>query len=201
MNFTQLPEGETDKNHFFLTMTTYISLLRGINVGGHRKMSMSGLRSLYKSLGFSSVQTYIQSGNIVFSSPETEADRMTNAITNGIAREFGLEVPVIIRSAQAWKQVIANNPFVSLPIENLHVLFLSAHPSDEGPSCTQADEEKSGGKWQVAGKEIYLYCPRGFSQFKFPPALTEKGLGVNITARNWSTVMKLNELAEMAAEK
>ncbi len=176
-------------------MTTYISLLRGINVGGHRKINMPDLRKLYVSHGFTAVQTYIQSGNVIFRYMETKAGNLSGIISNAIHQAFNLDVAVVVRSAAEWKLVIERMPYPALSAETIHVIFLSTKPSGIVPACTPEDEKRSAGKWYVLSKEIYLHCPQGFSKFKFPSAFTEKNLGVYTTTRNWETVLKLYEIA------
>ena len=176
-------------------MTTCISLLRGINVGGHRKITMPDLRELYVSVGFTAVQTYIQSGNAIFRYMETEAGNLSGIISNAIHQAFNLDVAVVVRSAAEWKLVIERMPYPHLSAETIHVIFLSTKPSGIVPVCTPEDEKRSAGKWYALSKEIYLHCPQGFSKFKFPSAFTEKNLGVYTTTRNWETVLKLYEIA------
>ena len=115
-------------------MTKYISILRGINVGGKRKILMADLRELYQSLGFENIITYIQSGNVIFDSKKKNAgSAFTKKIKAAIFEKYGFDVPVIIRSVEEIKNIIESNPYLKkegVQIENLCVTFLSDVPAE-----------------------------------------------------------------------
>ena len=176
---------------------TYISLLRGINVSGNKKILMAELKSIYETMGFENVLSYIQSGNVIFSSIENDELKLCDMISDKIQEAFGYDVKVIIRSKNAWEKVIGNNPFIqSSEIESskLYVTFLSQEPleinRDELDKIKQSTE-----KFMVLGKEIYFYCPDGYGRTKLSNNLLERKLKVTATTRNWNTVKKLFELA------
>ncbi len=166
-----------------------IALLRGINVGGHRKVAMSALNTAFEGLGLSEVQTYIQSGNVVFTGAAQRPD-----LEAAIERTFGFAVPISLRSAAEWSEIIARNPYPTQAEQGggkLHVFFLDDEPSPANLAALRA--VKSGeDEWSCAGRELYLWTPGGLHQTKLS---VERKLKVGATARNWRTVLKLGELA------
>ena len=177
-------------------MTIYIALLRGINVGGNRIIKMADLKQLLEtSLGLSKVKTYIQSGNVLFESNE-EADELSQRIEQQINTKFGFQVPVILRTAKEWDQIIDNCPYPEetlLEGESVHLTLLSEIPSQEALDRLtkyQSDLEQ----YHIQGKEIYLFFRLNFRDSKLPIQLQK--LGVSATIRNWKTTMKLATLAK-----
>jgi uncharacterized protein (DUF1697 family) len=180
-------------------VTTYIALLRGINVGGNRKIHMADLRELFAAAGCENVASYIQSGNLVFTHSSTASDRLAVELQERIEVGTGFEVPVILRTAEAWSGVVAANPYPDAEPMALHVAFLSKTPAPEAVKSFDparfAPEE-----FTVVGREVYLHLPDGMGRAKLPPALPLiRGTG---TARNWRTVLKLAELsADLAGRR
>lgn len=176
-------------------MNTYISLLRGINVVGHKLIPMSDLKKLYESLGFKKVQTYIQSGNVLFQSSEADSLKLIQKIQTKIKKAYGFDVIVFIRMSRDLRRIIAHNPFIKQERDRVAVLFLSNKPSDipmeELQKAKQGSEE-----FQIIGKEIFLSCPNGFGKTKLSINLFERKLKLSATARNLNTVNKLLEIAE-----
>jgi uncharacterized protein (DUF1697 family) len=178
-------------------MHTYISMLRGINVSGQKKIRMEDLRALYESLGLSAVQSYIQSGNVIFDSRKSDQRGLARSIADAIREDYGFDVPVVMRTAGEIQKVINNNPFTKNGNKDsgkLHVTFLSDIPTVSAVNKLEppiaGSEELS-----VIGREIYLYCPDGYGRTKLTNAFFEKKLSMAATTRNWKTV---NTLAEMA---
>lgn len=173
-------------------MSTYIILLRGINVSGKNKLPMAELRELLNDLEFKNVQTYIQSGNIILSSNK-DKNEISELIKNGIKTQFGYDVPVIIRTIEEWKTVIKNNPF---PIDNPKILgfvFL-----DQTPKTTTLDVKgMKDDKYEISNDMVYIHCPSGFGKTKLTNNLFEQKLKITATTRNFKTVMKLLELAQV----
>ena len=176
-------------------MATYVALLRAINLGSRNKVSMAALRELFAALGAEDVRTYVQSGNVVFDSSRS-ATRLSKAIGDRIARDLGLQVEVLVRTAKQLKAVVDGNPFAGRGVDaaTLHVTFLSEAPTAArvrglDPDGFAPDE------FRVVGKEVYLRCPNGYGRSKLTNAYFEKQLGVAATTRNWRTVGKLAELA------
>jgi uncharacterized protein (DUF1697 family) len=178
-------------------MNTYISILRGINVSGQKLIKMDALKKVYENLGFRNVTTYVQSGNVIFSTIVTEPEKLEKMIYSRIEKDFGFEVPVIVLTAEKLKQVVDNNPFVIDPAKDpvfLHVTFLSSKP---GKFDSNAIEEKKqdGEEISFADDVVYLYCPNGYGRTKLNNNFLESKLKVTATTRNWKTA---NELLKMA---
>ena len=179
-------------------MPVVVSLLRGVNIGGHNKIKMDALRALYESLELRDPQTYIQSGNVIFRTEELNLVPLAARIKNEIERSFGFRPEVILRTASELKDVIARNPFASQPgvdPNKLVVIFLSGVPDAEARKAVlgiKVDPEEL----RIAARELYVYFPNGQARTKFPVALLEKTLRTPCTGRNWNTVTKLLEIAE-----
>jgi uncharacterized protein (DUF1697 family) len=178
-------------------MNRYISILRGINVGGNRKILMEDLKSLFGKLGFSNVQTYIQSGNVIFESYSkvSNAD-MEQKIQQAISETFGFEVPVIVRSAEEMAESIANNAFwkeKDVDIDRLHLTFLKDLPVPERLEKIRALTFPPD-KFEIIGKDAFIFCSAGYSDSKLTNQFFEIKLGVQATTRNWKTVLKLHEM-------
>lgn len=176
-------------------MPTYISLLRGINVGGHKKIRMAELRALYESLGFANVTTYVQSGNVVFDADSADADALASRIEAAIAEHFDFDVTVLLRTADDLRRILDNNPFPDAEAKYLHVLFLAAAPEPGAVSALDVPAT-NGEDWRLAGWEIYLHYPNGSGRSKMTGAFFERKLGLAGSARNWNSVNALYELAE-----
>ena len=178
-------------------MNTYISMLRGINVSGQKRILMADLKTLYESLGLTRVRTYVQSGNVLFDSPLADPAEAIAQIETAIQRTFGFEVPVLVRTAADLGRVIAINPFLPLHCNDtahLYVHFLSAEPEPERVARLVIPANETG-QVAVIGKEIFLFLPDGAGRTKLTNAFLESKLNVIGTARNWNTVNALLELA------
>ena len=175
---------------------TYIALLRGINVSGHKKIKMPDLKAMFEALGFTNVRTYIQSGNVVFES--NSAKDLESKISAKIQAQFGFEVSVICRTAKEMEQVIARNPYAgmeSFETEKLYVTFLQETPSKEKLEALKAFTFEPE-MYTVSGKEIYVYCFNGYGNTKLENSFFEKKLKVAASTRNWRTVNKLIEMSQ-----
>ncbi|MDO8212938.1 DUF1697 domain-containing protein [Conexibacter sp. CPCC 206217] len=177
-----------------------IALLRGINVGGNKKVPMADLRALMERLGFSDVKTYVQSGNVVFSGPRRAARTIAREIEAGIVEQFGFEVLITIRTRDELAAVVAANPLgeVATVDKRHHVVFLSAAPD---PAVVAEIDEVAHEpeRFELIGRELYVWTPEGITDSPLFKALSEKRLGVRATARNWRTVAKLLEMADADA--
>jgi uncharacterized protein (DUF1697 family) len=177
-----------------MTAQRQVALLKGINVGGHRPVSMAELRELLKGLGYQRVETYLQSGNVVLESDATP-DRVAREMEEAIRKRFGMDVPVIVRTGEELAAVVARNPLgnVASDPKRYQVTFLSAEPAPERVrQVTAADLAPE----QVLfdGREVYSWHPDGIHRSPLARLLTEQRLGVGATARNWATVTSLLEL-------
>ncbi len=177
--------------------STYIALLRGINVGGHKIVKMDALREAFAAMGFGDVATYVQSGNVVFKAPAKISENVAAKIEEMLLRRFDMSVPVIVRTAQEMQAVLGNNPFLKekgIATDKLHVTFLSQAPQKAAIKSLDAIEVGQD-RFQCCGQEIYLHCPNGFGGTKLSINAFEKLLAVGATTRNWNTVNKLWEMA------
>ena len=173
-----------------------MAMLRGINVSGHKTIKMEDLRALCENLGFRNIETYVQSGNVVFQSSVTNPTILSKRIGKRILQSFGFEVPVIVRDSKQMLNVTANNPFLkekNVDPSKLHVTFLS--------EVTQNDSAKELEKLSIGPDrfypsplEIYLYCPEGYGRTKLSNNAIEKALSVTTTTRNWKTTNTLFEM-------
>jgi uncharacterized protein (DUF1697 family) len=175
-------------------MSVYISMLRGVNVSGQKKVSMDALRNCYESMGFREVRTYIQSGNVVFEHRNSEASDLTRKIERQIKDNFGFDVVVIIRTKEEIQAVIENNPFGALDATKVHVTFLSLPPASIPTTEIDAARGK-GERLSISGNEVYLFCPNGYGKTKLSNSFFERKLEVSATTRNWRTVNALFALA------
>lgn len=179
-------------------MGKYVAILRGINVGGRRKLPMSELKALFQELGFSEVKTYIQSGNVIFNAEGTKEAEISKAVENAIFERYAYEVPVICRTAEALQQSINKNPFFEdavAEIERLHLTFLK-----ESPEKQQLEKLKEQNfypdEFVVKDKDVFIYCSGRYSDSSLSNSFFESKLKVPATTRNWKTVLTLSELVE-----
>ncbi len=182
-------------------METYISILRGVNVGGQAQIKMDALRKSYEKLQLNNVTTYIQSGNVIFDAVENDPRTIENKISSQIEADFGVQVPVIVLTSESLKKIIEENPFVKDPGKDmafLHVTFLAEIPK---PYDRESIEDKKQGDEEIrfSEKAIYLYCPHGYGRTKLNNNFLEKKLKVGATTRNWKTTLELARLATRQA--
>ncbi len=184
-------------------MQTYISILRGINVSGSKIIKMDALRNLFEELKFKNVQTYIQSGNIIFQDKKTNCGTLEKKIAKRILDDFGFDVPVMVKESDELKVVLKNNHFVNdrkEDITKLHVTFLSGEPTKENIEKIKSGNYASD-EYVFSGKAIYLFCPNGYGNTKLNNNFFESKLKLVATTRNWKTVNELVNLAENISKK
>ncbi|MFC5803398.1 DUF1697 domain-containing protein [Streptomyces formicae] len=175
----------------------YALLLRGINVGGHRKVPMAELRALLTELGHGGVRTYLQSGNAVFTSAERDEDALASGIGRAIEQHFGFTVDCIVRGGPYLRGVMDDCPFPAAELEGrqLHVTYLSEPiaPARLAPVDAAAFLPE---EFRLGERVLYLYAPDGLGRSKLAEALARPSLfkGIVATTRNWNTVAKLAEL-------
>ena len=176
----------------------YISILRGINVSGQKKIKMADLKSLYESKGFENVATYIQSGNVVFESTNENRKDIKSELENAIEEQYGFCIPVDIRTDEEIKTVFSGCPFdESVQEENgtkILVTFLSSIPEEIHVSSLMA-HVKPPERLILVGNVAYLHCPNGYGKSKLSNTFLESKLSVGATTRNWKTVRKLYEMS------
>ena len=178
-------------------MNTYISLLRGINVSGQKKIRMADLRNQYVSLGLINVKSYLQSGNVVFDSEEKDIDKLRDSIEAQIESIYGFSVPVLIRTSEEFQHVIENHPFAKEEAIRVLVTFLYETPEKSKLDELRQHEDKVD-QFEIGEQEIFLFCPGGYGRTKLSNNFFERKLGIIATTRNWKSV---NALYEMASER
>jgi uncharacterized protein (DUF1697 family) len=176
-------------------MTTYISILRGINVNGQNLIKMDALRALYSSLGLEQVQSYIQSGNVLFQCAGATPQQLSERISAAIRLQWNMEVPVLVFSREYLHQAVAENPFVGNadPV-HLHLTFLAQMPDEELLSSLDA-QAYAPDRFIVLGQIVYLHCPNGYGKTKLSNQFWERKLRVQATTRNWKSCQELLRLS------
>jgi uncharacterized protein (DUF1697 family) len=180
-------------------MPVYVALLRGINLGGHKKIKMDELRAALAAIGFDEVKTYIQSGNVVFKAAKISDKVLSKKIEATILSNFGHSVSAIIRTAEEIEQVIGNNPFLKQPDidqTKLHVMFLREPPAQSALQQLQTLVLKPD-QFRFLGKELYFYLPNGVAESVVMKKPIDRVLGIPTTMRNWRTV---NTIQQMCAD-
>jgi uncharacterized protein (DUF1697 family) len=181
-----------------MPVKTFIALLRGINVGGHNRILMPELRELAAALGWADVQSYLQSGNLVFragSSPQQLAVELERAIDT----RFGLPVPVVIREATEWTGYVAGNPFTGATASEpgLVMLAVSKDPPTEGAAAELQTRATQGERVRQVGDAVWIHYAGGAGRSRLSPGLLDRVVGSAVTTRNWRTVSALATMAVM----
>jgi len=179
-------------------MPTYIAMLRGINVSGHKLVKMEALRASVESLGFADVKTYLQSGNVVFKTANISENGLVEKIAKKILDDFGYSVEVLVRTPAELGEVLKRSPFVKqagIEAAGLYVTFL-AQPAPKGAEKVLKKLAEASEQICVEGREVYLFCPDGYGNTKVSNAAIEKKLAVPATTRNWRSVNALSEMAQ-----
>ena len=174
-------------------MPTLISLLRGINVSGQRKIRMADLTDAYEALDLTNVNTYVQSGNVVFHGKIRSTSKMAALLTQQIESRFGYDVTVMVRTPSDFKRIIKSNPFsvqAGSDPARVHVTFLASRPSAAMVKRLE-DADTRGDEFSVGRQEIFLHCPNGYGKTKLNNAFFERKLEIPATTRNWKTVIAL----------
>ncbi|SHG22125.1 Uncharacterized conserved protein, DUF1697 family [Salegentibacter echinorum] len=174
-------------------MNNKIAILRGINVGGKRKILMADLKQMFQDLGFTDIKTYIQSGNVIFKA-NAENKELENKIESAIKDKFGFDVPVIVRTSKELIESIGRNPFYkpNADIKNLHLTFLKKEPGKENKQFTETYNYEPD-KFIIDEKDVFVFCEGKYHQSKLTNNFFEKKLKVGATTRNWKTILKLVE--------
>jgi uncharacterized protein (DUF1697 family) len=191
-------------------MATHVALLRGINVGGRNKVPMADLREVVAALGHTGVTTYIQSGNVLFSTADTDTAKLAAALESAIEDRFGLWSSVVVLSRDELAGVLAACPYQDEPNPRLvHVVFLNAEPHPDLLGRIEAAASAAAAKGsrdavQAAGRALYVHTPDGFGKSELAqdlfrivtPPSKQKKQALAATARNWATATKLLSLCE-----
>ncbi|MDQ2811249.1 MAG: DUF1697 domain-containing protein [Actinomycetota bacterium] len=191
-------------------MATHVALLRGINVGGRNKVPMAELREVVTSLGYTGVTTYIQTGNVLFSTTSISPAELASALESAIAGAFGIRAPVVVVTRDELAGVLKDNPYPDEPNPRLvHVVFLSAGPPkdrlDRIAAAESAAAAKGGRDTVIAtGRALFLHTPDGYGNSELAQAVfriisapgKQKTENLVATARNWATATKLLSLSD-----
>jgi uncharacterized protein (DUF1697 family) len=169
-------------------VTRYAAMLRGINLGARNRVAMPALRELFEAMKFTDVETYVQSGNVVFTATSKP---QAAAIAKRIAKDLDVTSPVLIRSATELAKIVKGNPFTG-DVGAFHVTLLEDKPKAANVNAIDA-ERYAPDEFKVVGKDVYLRCPKGYGISKLSNALFEKKLGTVATTRNWRTITALRD--------
>ena len=180
-------------------MTTYVALLRGVNVGG-KTVGMAPLRAGLEALGYGDVRTYLQSGNVIFSADKTDPEELAAAIRDRFSTDFAFGVGVLVLTAAELLEVAARNPFLAdgaagVDERSLHATFLFQRP-DEGEFARLDLPAVEGERAVLVGRVAYLHLPYGYGRTKLSNAYFERKLRSAATTRNWRTVLALTDMVE-----
>lgn len=172
-------------------MKTFLSILRGINVSGQKKIPMSELKKMYEELHFENITTYIQSGNVIFKNKNSKD--LSEKIEQKIFEKYNFNVPVIIRTPEEMQSIIEGNQFLkqkNIDLTKLHVVYLADNPKQENIDKLKIYNFEPD-KFYISSKEVYLYCPNGYGNTKLTNNFFENKLKVTATTRNWKTTNEL----------
>lgn len=178
-------------------MPVAVSILRGVNLGGHKVVKMEELRRLYESLGYRNVESYIQSGNVVFELKANEVKGAARRIERAIEKKFGFSAAVVLRTAAELRQTLAASPFAgreNIEPAKLLICFL-ASAAAEGCAAKLAALKVEGEEIHHVGRELFVYFPQGQGKSKLRIDMLDKAAGCLCTGRNLNTVQKLLEMA------
>ncbi|WP_425616146.1 DUF1697 domain-containing protein [Anatilimnocola sp. NA78] len=177
-------------------MGVFVALYRGINVGGKHSIKMESLRALHERLGHRDVQSYIQSGNVVFSASGTVA-AITKKLAAEFASEFSFAAKIVVVESTRWLEIVKNNPYSKFAVANPKLVHLGVCEGEPSAAGLQALLTKTGGTetFTIGKGIVYLHAPDGFGTSKFAAGM-EKASGVPMTVRNWRTVEALQEMIQ-----
>jgi uncharacterized protein (DUF1697 family) len=172
----------------------YVALLRGINVGGHNKIKMDELREMFSTLGFENVQSYINSGNIIFDSGKSKNKTLVTKIEKAIEKTFSLSIKVVVRESAEINDLVAQNPFDDKmsPDNNLFVAFLSDELSSDKQELLLSNNNESE-EFAIVNQDVFCLSQKGFRDGLLGKKYIDNKLKTSATVRNWRTVNKLLE--------
>lgn len=184
-------------------MSTCIALLRGINVGGHRKVAMAELRAMLTGLGFTNGRWLLQSGNVVFETTNRQTAAIEELLQREAATRLELKTEFFVRTADEWTSIIAGNPFTEAAERDPAHMAVMFFKTALRPADVKALQAAIRGRESVhaSGRDAYIVYPDGIGTSKLTNAVIEKAFGTRGTARNWNTVVKLAALAEKKSER
>jgi uncharacterized protein (DUF1697 family) len=184
---------------WFSTMPVIIAMLRGVNLGPHKRIKMRALCAICKALKLEDPHTYVQSGNVIFKTKESDLDALGTKIQKAIERKAGFSCDVILRTPEEFRRAIAASPFskrTDIHPSKLLVTFLAAEPAKQTHTMLKELSDKHPEELHLVGRELYIYFPNGAGKTRLPWSSVEKLLKVTGTARNWNSVTKMLEMAQ-----
>lgn len=176
-------------------MTRLVALLRGINLGSHNKVPMTDLKAICIGLGWTEVETYIQSGNVVFKAAGS-AVALERALEEALESALGVKTPVLVRSRSQWTRIVGANPFPAEAEREANRLLcgLSKKPLAGGAAEALAGRAVGGESVREAAGVLWFHYPEGVARSKLTPALIDRAAGSPVTTRNWRTMVRLGEM-------
>jgi len=177
--------------------TTFVALLRGVNVGAANRLAMAALQAAVENAGGGKVETLLQSGNVVFDAPADEGEAIAARARASLACAANIDASIVLRDGDAWRRLVARNPFLAAGADPdaLHAACLSAAPSAERLARLEPDRSPPDA-FVVVGADVYLKLPNGVARSRMTNAWFDARLGVVSTMRNWRTVTKLAAMVE-----
>jgi uncharacterized protein (DUF1697 family) len=178
-------------------MTTYIALLRAVNVGGRNLVPMASLRECAAALGLGHPKTLLQSGNLVFDASASKTASLERVLEAEIAGRLGLQNDVVVRAAAEWDRLIAQNPFPAEAASDPAHLVVMVLKGSAAPADVARLQASIRGREVVKGegRHLYFVYPDGIGDSKLTASVIEKAVGTRGTARNWNTILKLRAMA------
>jgi uncharacterized protein (DUF1697 family) len=178
-------------------MTTYIGLLRAINLAGRNKVAMGELRDMVSRLGFDNPRSLLQSGNVLFQSRPRPAARLEKILEDGLRTHCAVDTHFMVRTADEWRAIVERNPFPSEAARDPgHLLMFCLKDAPEAASVKALQAAIKGREVvRAVGREAYIVFPDGVGRSRLTSTVIEKHLGTRGTGRNWNTVVKLHALA------
>lgn len=175
-----------------------VALLRGINVGGNKKVPMPELCALAKRIGLTEVCSYINSGNLVFEAGKLKSAQVESVLEKSIVKRFGFHVDVIVRTSTQWNKYVAESPFTKAEPSRAKILHLglSKLPCNKDLPKELSKRATLGEKIKLVGNAIWVEFPEGVGKSKLTPVLFDKVAGSPVTLRNWNTVQNINEIID-----
>jgi uncharacterized protein (DUF1697 family) len=183
-------------------VTTYVALLRAVNLAGYQRVAMADLRALVDGLGLADVRTLLQSGNVVFRGRDRATGPLEALLEAEAKKRLALDTAFLVRTAREWRTIVSENPFPREAVSDPGHLLVMCLKSVPKPSAVTALGAALRGPevLRARGRELYIVYPDGVGRSKLTGALIEKKLATRGTARNWNTVLKLAAEVDSARE-
>lgn len=175
-------------------MTTYICFLRGINVGGHKKIKMQDLQQLFQGIGLTNVMTYIQSGNVVCTSNESNREQLRMTLEAAILEKYGFEVKILLKTPAELNDLLDQCPYKNEAVDKIYFTLLSLPPNEQQRRLLEAIQYPPE-RFQLVDDVLVVYCENGYGKTKLTNTLFESKLKLAATTRNWNTLQALLQLS------